>query len=232
MNFQEEFNGYNKEEVEAYINRLKASNESKLMEERLKTLEAERRLLDLKNQHIELRNKEKNILDSIDVIEKAKKFEEEGTKSFYALLFDKLQILIEELEKKFPELRNDKDYEKILDELISVIKNYKEKLSSNGNITNPINSSNDSMRLLLSKIQEYKKGQEYPREVRIATTREEDPPYLKFLQGKSFQTTTVPQDVNESGFSFQEALNPKENLEEIMKAFDFYSENRNDDNDF
>ena len=154
MNFQEEFNGYNKKEVDAYIERLKASNESKLMEERLKTLEAERRLLDLRNQHLELRHKEKNILDAIDVIEKAKKFEEEGTKSFYALVFDKLQLLVQELEVKFPHLKNDKEYETILDELTSVIRDYKDKFAVEANITNPINSPNDSMRLLLNKMQE------------------------------------------------------------------------------
>ena len=44
------------------------------------------------------------------------------------------------------------------------------------------------------------------------------------------QTPIIPQDVSESGFSFQEALNPKEDLEEIMKAFDFYNEGRKDSN--
>lgn len=238
MNFQEEFNGYNKKEVNAYIERLKASNESKLMEERLKTLEAERRLLDLRNQHLELRHKEKNILDAIDVIEKAKKFEEEGAKSFYALVFDKLQILVQELEVKFPHLKNDKEYENILKELTSVINDYKDKFTVEANITNPINSPNDSMRLLLNKMQEYKRGQDYPREVRISTNHNDDddiPPYLQFLQSKPetnlAQTPIIPNDVSESGFSFQEALNPKEDLEEIMKAFDFYNEDKKNNSD-
>ncbi len=237
MSFSEEPYGYNKKEVDAYIERLKATNESKLMEERLKTLEAERRLLDLRNQHLELRHKEKNILDAIDVLEKAKKFEEEGTKSFYALVFDKLQLLVQELEVKFPQLKNDKEYETILKELISVIDNYKNKISQEASITNPVNSPNDSMRLLLNKMQEYKKGQDYPREIRISTYKNDDdeiPPYLQFLQAKPdntpMQTPIIPQDVSESGFSFQEALNPKEDLEEIMKAFDFYNEGRKDSN--
>ena len=29
-------------------------------------------------------------------------------------------------------------------------------------------------------------------------------------------------DVNESGFDLEEAVNPKDDLEEIMKSFDFY----------
>lgn len=230
MNFHEEFNGYNKSEVDSYIERLKANAESKLMEERLKTLEAERRLLDLRNQHLELRHKEKNIMDAIDVIEKAKKFEEEGAKSFYSLVFDKLQLLVQELDVKFPHLKNDKEYEDILNELLGVIKDYKDKFSIEANITNPVNSPNDSMRLLLNKMQEYKKGQDFPREVKFTANRvEEDPPYLKFLQTEPknyLQTSIIPNDVSESGFSFQEALNPKEDLEEIMKAFDFYNDGK------
>ena len=75
MSFQEQFNGYNKHEVDAYIERLKASYESKLMDERLKTLEAERRLLDLRNEQTELAHKEKCILDASDVFDKAKIFQ-------------------------------------------------------------------------------------------------------------------------------------------------------------
>ena len=93
------------------------------------------------------------------------------------------------------------------------------------------------MRLLLNKMQEYKKGQDYPREIRISTYKNDDdeiPPYLQFLQAKPdnppMQTPIIPQDVSESGFSFQEALNPKEDLEEIMKAFDFYNEGKKDNN--
>ena len=233
MNFSREYDGYKKDEVNAYIEKLKATSESKLMEERLKTLEAERRLLDLRNQHLELRHKEKNILEAIDVIEKAKKFEEEGAKSFYALVFDKLQLLVQELEIKFPHLKNDKEYEEILNELISVINDYKNKFSVEANITNPINSPNDSMRLLLNKMQEYKKGQDFPREIHISTNKNEEdeiPPYLQFLQAREDRPLniqpSIPQDVSESGFSFQEALNPKEDLEEIMKAFDFYNEGK------
>ncbi len=62
------------------------------------------------------------------------------------------------------------------------------------------------MRMLLNKMQDYKKGQEPPKEVHIPLTKSQ------------------PAQPSESGFSFDEALNPTEDLEEIMKAFDFYNE--------
>ena len=73
MNFTEQPYGYNKKEVDAYIERLKASYESKLMDEKLKTLESERRLLTFKNQHSDIAHKEKSIMEALDVLEKAKK---------------------------------------------------------------------------------------------------------------------------------------------------------------
>ena len=36
--------------------------------------------------------------------------------------------------------------------------------------------------------------------------------------------------VSDSGFSLEEALNPKEDLEEIMKAFDFFNKTSNNAN--
>ena len=50
--FSYEFNGYNKKEVDSFISSLKAEHERKTMEERLKVLEAERKMLDMKNKTI------------------------------------------------------------------------------------------------------------------------------------------------------------------------------------
>lgn len=203
MKFSQEFSGYNKEEVDAYVNHMKADYESKLMEEKLKTLESERRLLNLKNEHLKLEHKEKSIMDALNVLEKAKKFQEEGTKSFYSLVFDKIEVLIQELTLRFPNLRKNNEFNNIVEELNEMIVSFKNK-EQDSPITNPINSSNDSMRLLLNKMQEYKKVQ--------------DP--------KEFHITTIKPTENleeSSGFNLEEALNPTEDLEEIMKAFDFYN---------
>ena len=36
-------------------------------------------------------------------------------------------------------------------------------------------------------------------------------------------------DSDDSGFDLKEAVNPKEDLEEIMKAFDFYNDAKKDE---
>ncbi len=205
--FSREINGYNRAEVDAYISRIKSFYESKLMEEKLKTLESEKRVLDMKNERTEIENKEKNILNALSMFEKAKKFQEEGSNNFNSLIMDKLELLVRELNLRFPSLLRDQNFEDIMSEFSSMIQNYRSTLEKMNDITKPIYSNNDSMRLLLSKMQDHKKQ---GHEVHIQTSR-------KTLQ-------EVP--VSESGFSFEEALNPTEDLAEIMKAFDFYNENQ------
>ncbi len=202
--FQQEINGYNRNEVDVYIQRLKASYEAKVMSEKLKALESEKKLLDAKNERIELENKEKNILNALNVIEKQQQFQEEGSKKLYGLVMDKLELLLNELNLKFPQLRNDPKFTEISNEFSSVIESAKNGLKRNPTVAYSVNSGNDSMRALLSKMQEYKKVQEPPKEVRITTTKE-----------------TAKQN---EAFSFEEALHPTEDLDEIMKAFDFYNQ--------
>ena len=162
----------------------------------------------MKNERYEIENKERNIMTALNAIEKAKKFQEEGSKTFYKLIIEKLELLIRELNLKFPQLSQDENFEDILIEFSNLLADYREEVEKTTDITHPIHSENDSMRLLLNKMQDYKKGQEPPKEIHITTRR-----------------MTVASDIpkSESGFSFEEALNPTEDLEEIMKAFDFYN---------
>lgn len=211
--FSQEFNGYNKNEVDSFIQRMKAGYEAKLMEEKLKALDSEKKVLDLKNTRFELENKEKNIITALNVIEKAKKFQEEGSKNYYKLVMDKLELLVKELMLKFPEFRKNANFQDILDEFNSMLNEYKSKLDKPTNITQPVYSENDSMRMLLNKMQDYRKGQETPKEVHIMTIKPDE----------SYQPIKEYKDTSESGFSLEEALHPTEDLEEIMKAFDFYN---------
>ena len=48
----------------------------------------------------------------------------------------------------------------------------------------------------------------------------EDTAYSNIITSKS---RAVP-EVNETGFDLKEAVNPKDDLDEIMKAFDFFNE--------
>lgn len=209
--FSQEINGYSKAEVDIYIQRIKSNYEAKLMEEKLKALDSEKKVLDLKNERLEIENKEKNIMTALNVIEKAKKFQEEGSKNFYKLVMDKLELLIKELNLKFPQLRRDQNFEDIMEEFSGMIASYKETLEKSNNLTRPAFSENDSMRMLLNRMQDYKKGQEQPREIHINT-----------LKKMPINVREVPE--KDSGFDIQEALHPTEDLEEIMKAFDFYNE--------
>lgn len=207
--FSQEFNGYKKSEVDAFIQRMRASYEARLMEEKLKALDSEKKVLDLKNERNEIENKERNIMTALNVIEKAKHFQEDGAKNFYKLLMQKVELLLTELDLKFPQLKKDKDYNDLMDEIFEMLDSYKSQLDKPTDITHPIYSENDSMRMLLNKMQDYKKVQESPKEVRIVINK------------KVPDVHTVPDE--ESGFDFDEALHPTEDLAEIMKAFDFYN---------
>lgn len=211
--FSHEFDGYKKQEVDNFIESMRAGYEARLMEEKLKVLASEKKVLDLKNERYELENKEKNIMTALNVIEKAKKFQEEGSHKFYRLVMDKLELLIKELELKFPLLQKSPNFADLLNEFKNMVKNYRTTLDTATSITNPIYSDNDSMRLLLNKMQGYKKGHDAPKEVHIQT---------KPICSPAPTTQIIP-DESESGFSFEEALNPTQDLEEIMKAFDFYN---------
>ena len=50
------------------------------------------------------------------------------------------------------------------------------------------------------------------------------PPSVHISTSPATPAASIPDDVSESGFDFEEALNPTDDLEEIMKAFDFYNE--------
>ena len=212
--FQQEVYGYNKEEVDNYIQTMKSGYESKLMVEKLKVLEAERKLLENKNERHEIESKEKSIINALNVIEKQKKAQEEGSKRINALVISKLELLINELELKFPQFKRDKKYADILEEFSDIVASFK-KETGTPNVVKQVNSENDSMRALLNKMQEYRKINSAPKDVHIERKKKPD-------------VYVPPQAIpdGESGFSFEEALNPTEDLEEIMKAFDFY----NDDN--
>lgn len=213
--FQQEFNGYKKSEVDSFIQTMRSSYETKLMAEKFKVLDAEKKMLEMRSQRQEIEFKEQNILN---VIERQKRYQEEGSRKISGLIIDKVELLLNELNMKFPQLKKDIEYIEILEELEKTVKSYRATSENTKEITRPVNSDNDAMRMLLTKMQNYKKEQETPKEVRINTKPATN-------QQKPKATYIPPQAIpaNESGFSFEEALNPKDDLEEIMKAFDFYN---------
>ena len=210
--FQQEQNGYKKSEVDSYIQQVKSGYEAKLIAKKLKVLDAEKKLLDVKNERQVIESKEQNIMNALNVLEKQKRFQEEGSQKIYSLVASKLEVLISELELKYPQYKREKDYANIIAEFKKVVESFRSAISNSSSITNPVNSDNDSMRALLNKMQEYRKTKNSPtKEVHISTS-------------PATPAASIPDDVSESGFDFEEALNPTDDLEEIMKAFDFYNE--------
>jgi hypothetical protein len=61
---------------------------------------------------------------------------------------------------------------------------------------------------------------------KFLTEQDDNPQYSKFMS-KQLDNTAYP-TTNESGFNLKEAVNPKDDLDEIMKSFDFFT-NRDDE---
>ncbi len=209
--FKTQPNGYDCEEVDEYITRLKAE----MLEQKFSLLEAEKRFYELQNKKDEVEAKEKSILKAIQVFEDAQKFQEEGSKNMYALKVEQMLLVYRKFEdvlKKIyylhPEIKNERSLESLLSELDDLLEKAKGE-SQAGILTSPINSNNDSMRVLLGKMQEYRRNGEPAKEVRIARV-----------------SAKVQSDAPKQGdgkFDLKEAVNPKMGLEEIMKAFDFFN---------
>ena len=246
--FSTEFNGYNKLEVEQFITNIKENYEKSLMEEKLKVLEAERDLLEMKKKSQEVEARQKNI---IMMIENFKKHQAEGNRNIEVLRGEQLRMIyvqltdfLTKLQDKDPGLLLNSNYRKLLTEIESILdhaESQREEVISAG-------TENDPMRLLLSKMQG-KRVQESPREVRIERAVDREKTSLikpvtqlqleasdeydnlvdKFLDTKPPEEQPRALKIQSNGFDLKEAINPKDDLSEIMKAFDFYTDNNDEE---
>lgn len=247
--FSSEYNGYNKKEVDEYLSNLKADHERMLMEERLKVLDAEKKVLDIKKKNIDVENRERNILA---VLESFKKLQAEGSRNIDVLrveqlktIYFQLQDFLLELNEKYPGLLVNNSYKKLVTDIENVIQNTQ---TNQGQLVKA-NSGNDSMRILLSKMKE-KKNQDNVKEVRVERVKSVDTNQIrpvcdlqlnendkydnlvdKFLDTKPTEKETPKIEIQSNGFDLKEAINPKDDLSEIMKAFDFYSSDGNKPSD-
>ena len=242
--FSYEFNGYNKKEVDSFISSLKAEHERKTMEERLKVLEAERKMLDMKNRSIELEKRQNKIISALETY---KKTQAEGKRNIEVLrgeqlkvIYLHLQSLLENLKRKYPSIIQDSNYKTLSRDIETILKSTEEKKNEIISARN----ENDPMRMLLNKMQEKKVDK--PREVQIERTNfdkiersssqikpvtdmqlDDDDDYDnlvdKFLNTAPIEEEKEPIKLQSSGFDINEAINPTQDLSEIMKAFDFYT---------
>lgn len=241
--FSTDFNGYNKNEVDSYIANLKSDYEKALMEEKLKVLEAERKLLENNKKAQEIEVREQNIFS---MLESFKRFQAEGSRNIEVLRSEQLRMVylqlvdfLQKLNEKDPGLLLNSGYKQLLIEIENILEsteNQRREIINTG-------TDNDPMRVLLSKMQG-KRVQENPREVRIERVAErdrvtnikpvtqmqleEDDEYDnlvdKFLDTKPPEEQPRSMKIQSNGFDLKEAVNPKDDLSEIMKAFDFYGE--------
>ncbi len=249
--FSSDIYGYNKVEVDKFISNFKAEHEKALMEEKLKVLEAERKVLEVKNKAQEIENREKNILS---VLESYRKAQAEGSRNIDVLrgeqlrvVYSHLQAFLVELNNKCPGVLVNSSYKKLIMEIETILASTqakKDEIISTG-------TENDPMRILLSKMQG-KKVQEAPKEIKIerGSLKDNKEPMRehtslikpvvdmqlneddnfdnlvdKFLNTQPPEQQPKSLKIQSNGFDLKEAINPKEDLSEIMKAFDFYSNN-------
>lgn len=212
--FSTETNGYNKKEVKERFNQL-------LLE-----------ISNLKNNNNQLNKLNSTLLTTLT---KTKEIEANARK-VNNLKFQKIQIIFQTLEKsvnkllsKYPQISNMSD---IQDEFEDFAANLKDILEdnpkeSNSSVHSPVRTENDTIRLLLNKMGAYPKIQEQPKQV----IKRKDS-HKETRLGRNFKlptdlNDTAPQEEKEifkrkqnSGFDLREAVNPKIDLDEIMKAFD------------
>ena len=242
--------GYNKDEVDKYIAKLKAEYEAKLMEEKLKVLESENKLLDFKKKSYELENREKNIMSALDAF---RRYQDEGSRNITALRLEQLNMIyqefllvIKELSLQYRGIENNNSLNKLKEALSTIVNKIE---LEDENLTSKANTENDSMRMLLNKMQGYKKAQDNPREIRISRTDEHERKNqirpvtdMQLEENDQFSTladkflATAPEDIKAKQvepeddykpLDMKEAIMPKDDLAEIMKAFDFYNPDDN-----
>lgn len=247
--FSIEFNGYNRREVDDYIEALKKESERAIMDEKLRALETEKKYLDMKRKNLDIENKEKKIVEMLDSF---KKIQEEGNKNIETLQTEQLKMIylqmssfMKDLNSRYPGVLINPNYKKLVADIENIVDKTENKPSEVS-----VGTINDPMRLLLSKMQE-KKVQSVPREVKIERTEKsisfERPSQIKpvcdmqltaedgydnlvdkFLNTAPVETEKQPKiEIQSSGFDIKEAISPTENLDEIMKAFNFYNDEDN-----
>lgn len=207
-----------------------------------------------------LEEKDKLNFGLAGALEKSKEIEA-SAQNLYELKIKKILILYKNLAKSFnrlfslyPQVEEFDDIKASFDKFADAVATAFIRPDDNKNINSAVNTENDTMRLLLSKMSTYpvtEKPAAKPRSANIrrkdsktphkilqrnlpkfsADTDGYDSPADKFLATGETQNNAYskilnhknPNDLyptpNESGFDLKEAVNPKDDLEEIMKAF-------------
>ncbi|MBQ3494306.1 MAG: hypothetical protein IJA69_02715 [Clostridia bacterium] len=262
-------NGYDKKEVDTHIEALNAELEIQKGKNRALSKE----LQDYKAKDRDIKAKGENISIALTAaVEKAKQIEK-SSKNVYKLKIQQLGLLYNRWEKllaamleKYPGIDEVDNVKALLADFKSSLKStLKDDFNLSG-ITSPVQTDNDTIRLLLAKLNNMNTKAQQVKKEKVERKHlskdmldgqteleriEEKAPLIKpiydstikgdeeyetladkFLTEKAADNAyaniitskvkTIP-EVNETGFDLKEAINPKQDLDEIMKAFDFFN---------
>lgn len=252
MSFNIEKNGYNKEEVELYIDKLNKDYQNELEEKRERINFLKNKLDTCEAELKKFKTKDENIsVAMISAVEKAKQVEETSN-NMYKLKLQQLNILYNRWEslltaaiEKYPNLKNENE------EIKNLVSDFRKSIDStvqaHGLNYSSDNKSNDKIKVLLNKMNKYfadRKQENQDNEDNFKVSNDEmiKQPNIKPIsninieEGENFDSIAdkylSSEDVDEQGifksneekseFDLKEAVNPKDDLAEIMKAFDFY----------
>lgn len=240
--------GYSQLEVDSYIERLVYDYESRLAEQKDRIFYLKDQLEKITS------NKDNELMTSlVSAVERARLIEN-SSKNIYELETKKLNLLYTKMENllKDENIYNDRSVKKELLSLIQDCRSSLELNVKQQKQNIMENSTGDPVKRLLTKMIGLNKipsentprteNNAMPREVReVPQTKETVQPkrqqplthekldslfelnkLVENLQNKEQPKKQVVEE--ESGFDLKEALNPKEDLDEIMKAFDFYND--------
>lgn len=231
--FSLERKGYNRQEVDSYIEAIVTDYEMRLSEQK-------NRIFSLKD---ELEKKstmpsDKDLMSSLlTAVERAKVIEN-SSKNIYELENKKLLLIYSKMEKILQDesMYNDENARK---NLLKLIQDSRASLE-NSIVEHQKNiesvTSTDPIKKLLTKMT---RGRVENKDLRPKTSLEKSD-YNRYLlednvrpNGSNFENImfNVKNEKKEEAdhFDLKEAVNPKEDLEEIMKAFDFYNNKKEED---
>ena len=162
INFSVAKNGYNKKEVELYIKDLLTKVED--LEQKNQKLENELKFY--QGQKKEIKEKNESISIALTAaVEKAKQIEKSSNNVYKLkiqqlnLLYSKWEKLLDEIVDKYPQIEQVENVQQLLTKFKDDIKNTLKDDFKLCSITSPVKTDNDTIRLLLKKLNTYPKDE-------------------------------------------------------------------------
>ena len=269
MNFSTTKNGYNKKEVDLYIQDLN----NKILDLEQANSKDKKELENYRQKDKDLNNKQSSISIALTAaVEKAKQIEK-SSENVYKLKIQQVNLLYAKWEKllnvileKYPQIEEVENVKQLLKDFKNNIKTTLKDDYKVYSVNSPVKTDNDTIRLLLKKLGTYSKEtptktikverKQLSKDMLNSQTElkriDDKAPIIKPIFQNNFsdkeyenladkflsqddgydtaysniitsKSRAIP-EVNETGFDLKEAVNPKDDLDEIMKAFDFFNQ--------